>query len=253
MIESVSKWSRIRRGRGDLPPLLSGLEFFGDLSSPSTSIVSGAVAQLGDASGRGRHFAMATAGSRPTYSASDAAFGGRPSQAFDAVDDYLANTSSYGSGWTGRTVYAVVRQTSYLGDGRIFSGQVSAVAPSVFLLSVTGPAIAAGFANPAGTITFKAQSISNGTTYVVAAAFDVTNGPAAVPRLHINGVNVGSYTATPASNGTSFANSNHGIGAGPTGTSPFNGKIVDPLDYSVTHTTAEMQAVASWLAWRNGL
>ncbi len=244
---------RIRRGRGDLPPLLDGLEFFGDLSSPNTSIVSGAVATIGDSSGRGRHFTQATAGKRPTYSASDANFGGRPSMLLDGSDDALVNAVAYG-GWTARTQYIVFRQTSASADARIFSDQVGALAPSMYVNVASGPVVFAGYINPVGSGTTKVQATVLSTSYYAGFAYDMANGAAAIPRFYINGASTGAYSATGASNGASTASSTHAIGANAAGTAQFfPGYILDVLDYSVSHTTDEMVRMNQWLAWRNGL
>lgn len=53
---------------------------------------SGTVSSWTDLSGNSRHAVQATAGKRPAYAATDAAFGGKPSVTFDGVDDELVTT-----------------------------------------------------------------------------------------------------------------------------------------------------------------
>lgn len=237
---------------GAMPPIVAGLQFFGDLSSPATSIVSGAVATLGDSSGYGRHFPQGTAANRPTYNASDANFGGRPSMTFDGVDDFLAS-SSYGSGWTGRTVYVVFRVSSAAAEGRFFSDQVGSIASTQYVNILPGPELRGSFANPAGVFTSRAHAVSLSTSYALGVAYDPTNGTAAVPRMYLNGSSVGSYVSTSASSAASFSASTRGIGASPAGTVRFVGSITDVLEYSATHTDDQMTAMSNWLRWRNGL
>lgn len=244
---------KVGGGFGPRPPILTGLEFWGDLNSANTSIISTAVATLGDSSGNARDFTQGTAANRPSYTSSDANFGGRPTMTFDGTNDALTRGTAYGN-FAGRTFYAVFRIPSSTADARIYSDQTGAVASNCYLHTSNTLGIVAAYNNPAGTVTAKAQAISVNTTYVVGAAFDFATGAAAVPRLYLNGVATGSYASTAASNGTTFASGTHGLGSGSNGVSSlFTGTIATVLDYSVTHTDAQMRQISAWLKWRFGL
>lgn len=242
----AARWSRIRRGRGGLPPLVDGLEFFGDLSSPDTSIVSGSVATLGDSSGHARHFTQTTSTNRPTYNSSDSNFGGRPSMTFDGVNDWLLGPSfSDGAGGATCTIYGIVNGGS---AGRVYTGS-GAGEP---LLRVFSATVVQGLYTNTG-VTAKDYTRSSGALVRYAVVFDGTTGSTAIPKFYVNGVDGGSYSASAASNGV-IANSLRAIGANVAGSGGFfNGTLVDPLAYSGAHTAAQVTAVDDWLKWRNGL
>lgn len=248
------RWSSIRRGRGPLPPLVEGLEFFGDLSSSRTSIVSGAVATLGDSSGNARDFTQATSTKRPAYSSSDFNFGGRPSMTFDGVDDLLV-ASAFAIPGNVATVYVVFRTgASVTPEMRILAQRTGANA-NALLVRILLSKWEGSFSNPANTITTKSSGVTlaTTTTYRGVAGFDATNGPAAVPTMYVNGSSTGSYALTNASNGGPLVSAAWGLGSNDSGANPFVGSATDFLIYSKSHSAAEVTAIDDWLKWRNGL
>lgn len=250
----AARWSAIRRGRGDLPPIVSGLQFFGDLSSPSTSIVSGAVATLGDSSGNGRHFTQSTVANRPAYNASDANFGGRSSMSFNGTTQFLSNASIQWPGTT-LTAFAVVRPSSTPAETRIFGARPGAVASVPLIFQGATAAIVSTYGNPAGTYTQRSAlaALSIGTTTRLAVTYDIATGSTAVQAQYVNGSASGSYTITAASSGASFGTAAYGIGASDLGGLPFAGSMVDLLVYSANLTASQVAQIDAWLRWRNGL
>ncbi len=253
-MSDVTRWMAIRRGRGPLPPIVSGLQFFGDLSSPSTSIVSGAVATLGDASGNGRHFPQGTVASRPTYNASDANFGGRPSMTFDGTNDYLVRTALVWPG-TQMTAFCVVRPSSAPAGARIFSARAGVISSVPIIFQTTFGNFTTLYANPAGTYTWRDTTavIAAGTTVRLAVALDISNGATAVQQQYVNGAATGSVTLSDASSGAAFGSADYGIGASDIGTAPFAGSMTDCLVYSSSLSAAQVAQIDAWLRWRNGL
>lgn len=252
MIHS-GRWSAIRRGRGDLPPVVGGLGFFGDLDSPNTSIISGAVAQLGDSSGNGRHFPQAAAGSRPAYAATDALLGGRPSMTFDGISKFLSLTTNFAS--AGLTLLCAFRPTTVAAaDQRIFGVRVGATADSP-LLSMSTVVVQALMSNPNATYTIRTSStLTANTTYRAATTFDVSASLSAkVPSLYVDGATTATYAATSANAGTVSPSAAYAIGGTDLGTSLFSGIIVDPLIYTRILSAAEITQVDDWIKWRNSL
>ncbi len=241
------------RAKLNTPPITEGLEFFGDLSSPNTSIVSSAVAVLGDSSGKGRHFVQATAGNRPAYAAANANFGNRPSMTFDGVDDFLALTFA----WPGSvaTVYIVFRTTSVaLSDQRVFGVRIGVTANN-FRFALNSTSTGFTVANPVGSETLKGYSpIAANTSYRFAGLANLAGaGTAAVPTTYLDGVAGGTYTTSTAVASGPFASAAHAIGATDLGTGPFSGTITDILVFSKTHTAAEVALIDAWLKARNSL
>ncbi len=80
------------KGGDDFSPLsLAPLAWYrSDLVTESGGVVSA----WPDQSGNGHHLTQADAGKRPAYSASDAAFGGKPSINFDETDDLLTSAAT---------------------------------------------------------------------------------------------------------------------------------------------------------------
>lgn len=224
------------------PPYRSRLALWLDLTSPDTSIVSGAVAVLGDRSGNARHFTQGTGTKRPAYTASDADFGGRPSMSFDGVDDFL-NRSGLPA-WPQLTVAFVARggvaTRRYMNYGGGSGGEVliqndsSTAARAVYFNSNT---------------TSKFWPITAGATRRITASFDSGVGAAAVPDVYLNGVDTAaSYALTLASNGPMAGSRTMSVGSNAAGTSAFfDGKIGNHfLVYNAALTGAEMAVVAAW-------
>jgi hypothetical protein len=252
MSHLAARWMAIRRGRGDLPPLVDGLEFFGNLSSPNTSIVSGAVATLGDSSGRGRHVTQATGTKRPAYNSSDANFGGRPSMGPDGVDDFLLAAAFAASSGNACTLVAVFRQGATGANQNLMTFTTAANGTRVYNAS-SGLSLKAEFNNPANTATRRSATTALATTYRVFATFDATTGSTGVREIYLNNVEVSASEATAASNGGPLVSMDFSLFGNNGGTGLFSGTCVDPMVYSGRLSATEIARVDDWLKWRNGL
>ncbi len=90
-----ARWAAIRRGTGDLPPVLDGLYTGIDAMRPDLlTLVSTKVSIAGDVTGNGRAWSQGTDALRPTYSAAVAALGGRPGFVFDGLASVLAGVDA---------------------------------------------------------------------------------------------------------------------------------------------------------------
>jgi hypothetical protein len=236
----------------NLPPITAGLEFFGDLSSPNTSVVSGAVAQLGDASGYGRHRTQSTGSARPTFTATDATFGSRPSMTYDAIGDFLGGSAFAASSGNTCTFYAVVRWGITAGNQNIIGFGTPANTARVFCSS-TGVSLQGQFNNPDNVETRRSVATTPATPYRVCGVFDATVGATAARFLYLNGADTSALVSVLASNGGPFASQILYIGGNVGGTGLLSGTITDTLLYSGAHSAAQVAAMDGWLKLRNGL
>ena len=248
---AARRYSGSGHGFGAAPPITSGLVFFGDLSSPATSIVSGAVATLGDASGNGRNFTQGTAANRPAYTASDANFGGRPSMTFDG-NDWLSGPSFAAMGNT--TIYVTGSITSYLMTfDHIFciGNPGSGDAVGVYLGGAA--TLASGrYDHPGGSASIR--DITIGSSPVRLAYSGAISAGGALWTTYLDGSASGADVSTGATaGGTTDAAALSAIGSNLSGTQTMLGKIVSILVYNAAHSAAQVAQVDAWLKWRNGL
>lgn len=238
------RWSAIRRGRGDLPPIVEGLQFFGDLSCSRTSIVSGAVATLGDSSGYNRDATQGTAGNRPTYNASDSDFGGMPSMSGDGVSRYIS-TAAFQVAANDATYFVVAKAGTSTGasrvwdHSRVYGGAVSTTSRRSMYST--------------GGFTFKDTTVSAGSVYRIASVFAAATPSAAVPKVYLNGADTGAaYGGTAATNAglTSVPLTLFGTSGG-AGLS--DEKIATVLAYAGQMTATQIAIVDDWLKWRFSL
>jgi hypothetical protein len=230
------------------PPYRSSVALWLDLTSPDTSIVSGAVATLGDRSGNGRHFTQALDTNRPAYTASDVDFGGRPSMAFDGTDDFLRRTGL--PAWPQHTVAIVGRGG---GSGKRYFAYGGATGGAVLVQQDTSTLLQAGYFNAASSS--KVMATIAGATRTAIAAFDTSVGATAIPEVYVNGVDQGGvYAATAASNGPISGSPIGVLGASPAGTAAFfDGSIAEAIFYNRALSGAEIAVVDAWLAARYSL
>lgn len=222
-------------------------------ASSDTLVESGVVLSLADDSGNGLAATQAIPADRPTYNASDADFGGKPSISFDGISDRLA-TPSYqiGNGGSAVTMY-IVFKSSTLGGFDVIYGANGGV-DSAARVTLNGNFFNVTYANPNGSNTVKNPAATSDTIYRVAACFDCSTGSDAIPRLLINGAEVISYASTTALDNTEFATSQFGVGADPDSAfGYFNGKIARILTYDGAHTLTQMQEIDFELATVYGL
>lgn len=235
--------------RGSMPPIVDGLQFFGDLSSPETSVVSGAVATLGDSSGNGRHATQGTASKRPAYTASDANFGGRPSMAGDGIQIGLVSPAFAPSSGS-FTVFLVGLTGNLTSTGTMFgqntgNGMFRATASAA-------ESIAGDYRNPSGTPSVRTIATATiGVPFRYACVVDPSNTSPFVAS-YFNGSAAGSTSGTvtagsPLSLAWSiFSHASAGAGY-------FLGSITDLLVYSSALSAPQVAQVDGWLKWRNGL
>lgn len=248
------RWSAIRRGRGDLPPIVANLEFFGDLSSPRTSIVSGAVATLGDSSGNARDFTQSTSTKRPTYSSSDANFGGRPSMTCDGVDDFLLRATAFAA-MSNITIYIVHKGSTYTSFDHMFAIDNAPNDGSVVIyLDAAATLFGVRYNHPSGAGNLSVRDITGSATLAQRLAYSgALSTGGALWTTYLNGASSGSNIATLASSGGASSTANAAIGAIPTGSQNFATTFTDILVYSSAHSAAQVTAIDDWLKWRNGL
>ena len=251
------RWSAIRAARGDLPPVLDGLEFFGDLSNAGTSIISGAVAQLGDSSGNGRAAPQGTSMQRPSYTAVDSDFGGRPSMTFDGTNSNLSTTALLPS-QNDATLVCVFKPTFAIpvvttSRGAMGIGPISSDG-AFGLFAPSGTSILRSrFENPAASITSRdSATIAQNSIYRVVSTFrPSTEASTVAPVVYIDG-SVSSSASTIAATNGQTRNSAIRVGS-LNASSRWLGKIVDPIIYSRALSATEVALVDDWLKWRNGL
>lgn len=248
------RWSAIRRGRGDLPPIVEGLQFFGDLSSSRTSIVSGAVATLGDASGNARDFTQATGTKRPTYTASDANFGGRPSTTADGVGGGLIAASGLPA-MGACTIYFVSKNLSTSVGARVIEIKSITANGTLMVLGNTSGYLAARYENPSGSVSQKTLTSTAGSAVHRVAFVGSLSSGGLCWTAYDNGTAGGAYDVSAATaGGTSASGGPHGLWVAGSGLGGYcSGTMVDQLIYSVAHTAAQVAQIDGWLKWRNGL
>lgn len=244
---------KVGGGFGPTPPITSGMVFWGNLLSPDTSIISTAVATLGDSSGNGRHFTQGTAANRPAYNASDANFGGQPSMTLNGTSNTLAWASGFPA-MANTTMYAVTRSIT-----------VDATARRMFEVAPLGAAGGLSFIAPASTNELRSRFDSSaalnsnravGMTPASAnryAAVGALSAGGALWTTYINGAASGTDITTLAGAGVSSAVAASYIGSMGGSSSYFFGTIATIIVYNTAHTATEVRRVDAWLKWRFGL
>ncbi len=248
---AVRRYSGSGHGFGALPPITSELVFFGDLTNPNTSIISGAVATYADSSGNGRNFTQGTALNRPTYTASDATFGGRPSMTFDGVNDALLGPTF--PAMSNITIFIVGLVSGYSSFNMLFSiGNIGGDAGAVAVYQSSLTVVLSRFDNPVGTTSTRTVTVGSSAERLVYAGAISAGG--ALWTSYRNGALSGTtVTSAAAAGGATTTAFSTAVGSNRTGTQNFNGKITDVLVYNTAMNAAQVAQVDSWLKWRNGL
>lgn len=251
------RWDAIRAGRGDLPPELAGLACCLDQLSSNTSIIGGAVQQLGDTSGYARHFTAPTAGARPTFTASDANFSNGPSMTGNGSSMYLTLAAGFPAATTG-TLYAAVRGlTGGATFGRVFGAGrfVNDAGAMGIILEGLNAAPSYSFRNPAGQNSERTITVTAASTTRLCGVGDFTAG-GALWTTYKDGVASGANAATAAASGGAMSTNAASIFATNAGAS-FSGftapRVPFLLYLGVQHTAAQVTTVDAWFKWINGI
>lgn len=225
-------WSPLELG-GDLDLWLDAAD------SSSITITSGRVSQWDDKSGNGYHVSQATAGLRPTYSAT--ALNSLPGLVYDSTGRVLANTTAFMN--LEYSIFAVADFDSFTG----YYQRLISASTDVLLLFGGG---ASNF------ITMFRNGATWGDINPNTPLVDVTSASV----LGVVKGNGGTGAATPYVNGTaqnaenaSIASS-HDITIGSTLSSQyFEGSVSEVIITSSLTTTDERQKIEGYLAHKWGL
>lgn len=239
----------------DTPAISGHLQIMLDPSGSNTTVVNGAVSQLGDESGSSLHATQATDYRRPPYLEFDPDFGGQPSMFGDGATTGLA-TPSFQAGLQADgddnffTVYGVIKQGTLNGT-RIFGHDVGSGTGRFFIEQATGN-LMFRTSNPGGSYTTKYVPISNGDIVRFGVQFDLTTGVDTVPLIMINGSVSGvGYAETSASDDTSFDNINIGVLANQNSNGRWwDGKSAFFAGYKSRHSEEMMRAMDEWMEWK---
>lgn len=249
----MRRYSGSGHGFGALPPITSGLVFFGDLTNPSTSVISGAVATYADSSGNGRNFTQGTALNRPNYTAQDATFGDRPSMTFGGATQFLQLVAGFPA-MANVTMYAVTRSIT-----------VDATPRRLLEVAPLGVAGGLSFLVPASTHVLRSRfdsaagfSSARDVTATMSAAnrwcsVGALTAGGALWTTYLGGSATGTDAGTAAGAGVSSAVAATYIGSIGGVSNYFYGTVTDILVYNTAHTAAQVAQVDAWLKWRNRL
>lgn len=140
------------------------------------------VSAWADQSAGAKHYTQGTGAAQPSYSASDATLGNRPSLTFDATDDYLQSALQLPApGTTPSLLWMILKQNAWTLNNNVVSGDGSIVirqsstSPQVRVFNgVLGPVSGLGVI---GTWVRLAAYITNSVNdYIVVKGSGVLNG-----------------------------------------------------------------------------
>lgn len=251
---ATPRWDAIRAGRGDLPPELAGLYWVPDLLAANTSIVSGGVQQLGDRSGYNILFTAPAA--RPTYTASDASYGNRPSMTFNGTTMYL--TLPGGLPPLGVvTIYAILQGiTGGAGFGRVLVAGtfITHAGATGIILEGFNTAPAFSYRNPAALNSERSVTVTAANITRLCGVGNLAAG-GALWTTYKDGVAGGTDIGALATAGNTMSTQSASIGATSAGGSfaGFTCPRIPFLLYGVQHTAAQVARVDAWLQWVNGI
>lgn len=239
--------------RNALPPITNGLVWCPDLLSPDT-VISGGVATLGDISGNSRHFIAPAA--KPTFTASDANFGNKPSMTFDGLTTYLTLAAGFPASSVA-TLYAVVQGLS---GGAVF-GRIVAAGSLITDAGATGILLegldtlpAYVYRNPAGSNSERSVTVTAASITRLCGVGNLAAG-GALWTTYKDGAASGTNIASLATAGAALSTQAAAIGATSVGGmfAGFTAPRIPFLLYNTMHTAGEVAAVDAWLAARNGI
>jgi hypothetical protein len=236
-----------------VPPVVAGLQFFGNLSSSRTSVISTAVATYGDDSGFARDATQAVGPSRPAYTAADPNFGGRPSMTGDNIAKTVVAVPFAPSSGNACTLCAVFRSAVGATNQHVIS--FGTVANSVRIYTdALGTALNAEFNNILNVATTRQVAIATATSYRIIATFDATTGATAARTLFVNGADTSSLVSVLAADGGPLASAAFGVFSyGSAGVGFGAHTITDSLIYDTALSAAQIALTDAWLKRRNGL
>lgn len=228
------------------PPVTNGLQFYGNLNSPRTSILSGLVAILGDSSGNGLDMAQATDSKRPAFTLRDPDFGFKPSMTFDGSSDILVSATIPLYSTPALTCAFVFRPTSIATTSVIFEGGAGTSNGSALAYQSNGK-MTGLFQNPSSFFDQKSSpSLSNNTVYRIIITFDASNATNAVQSVFVNQVS-NLTTVTSLATAGVFTDNSWYLGGRGAGSFLYAGKISLPLIYNRILTPNEIIDLDAWL------
>lgn len=182
-----------------------------------------------------RNFSQSTSGNRPTITASNDYFAGRPTLDFDGTDDWMASGTWSSSYSQPVTIYAVVR-ASDLAYRYLFDA------------TGTNPRVAL-FDNTTGFELYAGASASGGTwekdkTYILAMVVDNTNS-----AIYANQYSTAAATGTASTNALASMT----LGARYSQDNCFKGSIAELITYSGAHNSTTRQTVMQALGAMYGV
>ena len=198
-------------------------------------VTGSSVSAWADQSGNGRHLAQGTGSAQPTYSASDAAYGGRPVLTFDG-GDYFDALASWGLSQP-VTIY-VVGQSGTSGDYKTF---VDANAGARLIVRSTAAEMASIYGGSANV----EPGASVAGPSIICAVFN-----AASSAVYVSDVTA-SATGNPGSGG--LGTPRVGMGAVSVYPLPSNGKIAEVIYVNAAHDAATRAQVLSYASKRYNL
>jgi hypothetical protein len=203
--------------------------------------VSGAVSQWTDSSGSGdanKNVAQPTAGKRPTYNATDAAYGGQPTLSFASASSQMLLSGTWATPAAPPLTVVLVGQTDELAvEG--FYDETTTLLNCALYVSATALNVATnGNANAYGR---------TGSTFFTSPSIVVSVQNGAGSALYINGV--------PTAAGTLGTRGFHSIIVGALGgqADPINGKIAELLVIPGAADVTQVAAIDAYYSSRFGI
>lgn len=224
------------------PPILTNIISYYDFSNASSiTLVSGAVSQINDLSGNGRHLTQTTAANRPTIATADQ--NGLDTGVFDGSNDYL-NCAAFSLSTTAASIYAVFKYGGTADKVLLTFGEDSNGKLRTFYSNTGG-----NMEN--GTYNGGSNSVrsSNQTGYNAWAHINAATGTTPFTELFnaTRNANIG----FAGGNLNAITNPYIGLGGANFGYNA-NIRIGEVLFYSTEHNTTDQDSIMSYLKTKWG-
>jgi hypothetical protein len=247
------------RSTGFNPKSISGLVLWLDPTDSSTYTISTGVSAWNDKSGGSRNFAQSTGNNQPALST----INGKTAFSFNGTSHFLSSSSTLLTGNGAATLFMVVEGTFTGTDAHLFNHNTAAGGADSNQISVQWRADQ-GSAWVFGTLRTRVKSLRSGTAYNADQRFDsvdVSGRGAVTAEAGFNAssaTNVSRWrgTASPSASGTSDAGAETGMSIGCRNNSTrslfYAGRVGEVIAYNRALTTAERNAIQSYLARKWG-
>jgi hypothetical protein len=227
------------QGSGFLPTQLPGLMFWTDSAFGITQ-AAGLVSNWADISGNGNSFAQGTGANQPAYTASDAAYGGRPSLTFVSTNpNWMDMQNALPIIVQPMTVYCVGNISSNAAASDFFDKANGAIGRMLLASSIganTVAIFAGSTVGPAGSVAAPSVIGCVFNSPTCSLLINASQAPIATGDTGATGLNkfeIGGFSGGTASQ--------------------MNGKLASFLVYSAAHTPAQIQQVFAYLGARFGI